>query len=66
MTKKISILGAGESGIGAALLGQSLGYDVFVSDKGQIAAPRIAELKSGSVRGQQSDGIVATVGVHNL
>ena len=49
MTKKISILGAGESGIGAALLGQSLGYDVFVSDKGQIAAPRIAELKSSKI-----------------
>jgi len=30
------ILGAGESGIGAALLGQKKGFDVFVSDTGTI------------------------------
>lgn len=33
---KLVILGAGESGIGAALLGKQKGYDVFVSDGGQI------------------------------
>ncbi|WP_343703327.1 UDP-N-acetylmuramoyl-L-alanine--D-glutamate ligase [Chitinophaga sp.] len=33
---KLVILGAGESGIGAALLGKKQGYDVFVSDGGQI------------------------------
>ncbi|GEP95957.1 UDP-N-acetylmuramoyl-L-alanine--D-glutamate ligase [Chitinophaga cymbidii] len=33
---KLVILGAGESGIGAALLGKKEGYDVFVSDGGQI------------------------------
>ncbi len=33
---KLVILGAGESGIGAALLGKSRGYDVFVSDGGAI------------------------------
>ena len=32
----ISILGAGESGVGAALLAQQLGYSVFVSDAGTI------------------------------
>lgn len=42
--KKISILGAGESGIGAALLAQAKGYEVFVSDKGTIAASRKAVL----------------------
>ena len=31
------ILGAGESGIGTALLGIEMGYTVFVSDKGKIA-----------------------------
>ena len=36
MKKKIVILGAGESGIGAALLAQQKGYDVFVSDGGTI------------------------------
>jgi UDP-N-acetylmuramoylalanine--D-glutamate ligase len=34
---KICILGAGESGTGAALLAKLLGHDVFVSDKGPIA-----------------------------
>lgn len=36
MKKKIVILGAGESGTGAAVLAQKQGFDVFVSDKGQI------------------------------
>lgn len=37
MQTKIAILGAGESGVGAALLAKSKGYDVFVSDFGKIA-----------------------------
>lgn len=36
MEERIIILGAGESGVGAALLAKSKGYDVFVSDVGQI------------------------------
>ena len=36
MEHKLIILGAGESGIGAALLGKQQGYDVFVSDGGTI------------------------------
>ncbi len=35
--KKIAILGAGESGVGAAYLAQQQGYEVFVSDFGAIA-----------------------------
>src|SRR5690554_5536265 len=38
--KKITILGAGESGIGAALLAKARGYDVFVSDAGKISEAR--------------------------
>ncbi|MFA5299437.1 MAG: UDP-N-acetylmuramoyl-L-alanine--D-glutamate ligase, partial [Lutibacter sp.] len=34
---KLAILGAGESGIGTAILGKQKGYEVFVSDKGTIA-----------------------------
>jgi UDP-N-acetylmuramoylalanine--D-glutamate ligase len=34
--KKIIILGAGESGAGSAILAQKKGFDVFVSDKGEI------------------------------
>ncbi|HET6245583.1 MAG: UDP-N-acetylmuramoyl-L-alanine--D-glutamate ligase [Bacteroidetes bacterium] len=37
MGAKIAILGAGESGIGAAILAKQKGYEVFVSDKGIIA-----------------------------
>lgn len=37
MTKKVTILGAGESGTGAALLGRTKGLDVFVSDLNSIA-----------------------------
>ncbi len=35
--KKLVILGAGESGVGTALLGKQKGFDVFVSDRGLIA-----------------------------
>ena len=34
--KRLVILGGGESGTGTALLGKEKGYDVFVSDKGNI------------------------------
>jgi len=34
---RLAILGAGESGVGAAYLAQQQGYDVFVSDFGAIA-----------------------------
>ncbi len=33
---KLVILGAAESGIGAAILAQQKGYDVFVTDNGPI------------------------------
>ncbi len=36
MNRKLVILGGGESGAGAAVLGRLKGYDVFVSDAGQI------------------------------
>jgi UDP-N-acetylmuramoylalanine--D-glutamate ligase len=35
-TKQLIILGAAESGVGAALLGKQQGWDVFVSDGGQL------------------------------
>ncbi len=36
MSKLIVILGAGESGIGSAILAKQKGFDVFVSDNGKI------------------------------
>ena len=35
--KRLVILGGGESGVGAAMLGKQKGYEVFVSDKASIA-----------------------------
>ncbi len=34
--KRLVILGGGESGVGAAVLAQKNGYDVFLSDKGKL------------------------------
>ena len=36
LTKRLVILGAGESGVGTAILGKKKGFDVFVSDFGII------------------------------
>ena len=36
MDKKLAVLGAGESGVGAAILGKKNGYEVFVSEKNKI------------------------------
>ena len=36
MAKRLGILGGGESGVGTAILGKKKGYEVFVSDFGQI------------------------------
>lgn len=36
MKKRIVVLGAAESGVGAAVLAQKKGFDVFVTDMGQI------------------------------
>lgn len=44
--KNIVILGAGESGVGAAHLAVKQGYEVFVSDSGAIADHYRAELES--------------------
>ncbi|MEO6949293.1 MAG: UDP-N-acetylmuramoyl-L-alanine--D-glutamate ligase [Ginsengibacter sp.] len=44
MKQKLIILGAGESGVGAALLGKKKGFDVFVSDSGIISEVHKQEL----------------------
>ena len=40
--KRLVILGGGESGYGAAILGKDKGFDVFLSDSGKLA-PKYAE-----------------------
>ncbi len=46
---KIVILGAAESGVGAAILAQQLGFDLFVSDKGQIKDHYKKELEARAI-----------------
>lgn len=47
---KLVILGGKESGTGAALLGQKLGYDVFLSDKGRIGEQYKNVLRKAGIR----------------
>jgi UDP-N-acetylmuramoylalanine--D-glutamate ligase len=47
--KRIVVLGAGESGTGAALLAQKKGFDVFVSDMGTIQPQYCAELDAAGI-----------------
>ncbi|MBU3713947.1 MAG: UDP-N-acetylmuramoyl-L-alanine--D-glutamate ligase [Ferruginibacter sp.] len=49
MSKRIVILGAGESGVGAALLAKQQGYNVFVSDGGLISEKFKSELVQASI-----------------
>ena len=46
---RLVILGSGESGIGAALLGRQKGYDVFVSDAGTIKENYKQELINNNI-----------------
>lgn len=58
MKKKMVILGAGESGVGAALLASRKGYDVFLSDSGMIADKYLEELQTWGIpfeQGQHSE-----------
>ena len=49
MAKKLVILGAGESGVGTALLAKQKGYAVFVSDGGAIKANFQKELEEANI-----------------
>ncbi|MEO6731506.1 MAG: UDP-N-acetylmuramoyl-L-alanine--D-glutamate ligase [Ferruginibacter sp.] len=49
MKKKLVILGAGESGVGAALLAKQQGYNVFVSDGGKIKDEYKKELLENNI-----------------
>lgn len=49
MGKRLVILGAGESGVGTALLGVQKGYDVFVSDGSPIKEKFKKELEANGI-----------------
>ena len=51
---KITVLGAGESGVAAALLAQKLGYDIFVSDAGIIKENYKRELADKGIPNEES------------
>jgi UDP-N-acetylmuramoylalanine--D-glutamate ligase len=53
MQPRIVILGAGESGIGTAVLAKKLGADVFVSDSGTVKPAIVAELNALGVAWEQ-------------
>ncbi len=53
MNKKIVILGAGESGVGAALLARKVGYNVFVSDLSEIKSNYKNELDEAEIEYEQ-------------
>ena len=55
MNKKVVILGAGESGAGSAVLAQKHGFDVFVSDKGQIKNNYKEILEKHSIRWEEGN-----------
>jgi UDP-N-acetylmuramoylalanine--D-glutamate ligase len=47
--KRLVVLGAGESGLGAAMLAKREGYAVFVSDGGSIAEARKVQLQAEGI-----------------
>ena len=53
MSMKLVVLGAGESGVGAALLAKQQGWDVFVSDSGVIADRFQDELTNAGIEWEQ-------------
>ena len=47
--QKLIILGGGESGVGAALLGKARGFDVFLSDQGSLKDKYRDELRQNNI-----------------
>ncbi len=62
---QVAVLGGGESGVGAAILAKQKGWEVFVSDFGQITADYKAELETNQIEyeeGQHSKARILNVG----
>ncbi len=65
MNKRIIILGAGESGTGAALLAKAKGYDVFVSDFGSIKNENKEKLNQAEIpfeEGKHTEDLILNTG----
>ncbi|MCF8358550.1 MAG: UDP-N-acetylmuramoyl-L-alanine--D-glutamate ligase [Prolixibacteraceae bacterium] len=61
MKKRLVILGAGESGTGAALLGNANGFDVFVSDAGSIKPGFRNELAAAGIDFEEGEHTVSRI-----
>ncbi|TDE12382.1 UDP-N-acetylmuramoyl-L-alanine--D-glutamate ligase [Dyadobacter psychrotolerans] len=61
VSNKLVVLGGGESGVGAAILGKSKGFDVFLSDRGELHAKYREELIRRDIsfeEGQHTEAVV--------
>ena len=61
MKQRLVILGAAESGIGAALLGKQKGYEVFVSDSGVINKNYKKELVDNEIEFEEGQHTLAKI-----
>ncbi|MGI4832789.1 MAG: UDP-N-acetylmuramoyl-L-alanine--D-glutamate ligase [Janthinobacterium lividum] len=59
--KNLVILGAAESGVGAALLAQAKGYAVFVSDRGEIKPNYKAKLTAAGIEFEENTHTLARI-----
>ena len=64
--ERIVIIGAGESGTGAALLAKAKGYDVFVSEQGTIKENYKAELTDNQIEFEEGSHTVDKILNANL
>jgi len=75
MAKRIVVLGAGESGVGAAILAQKKGFDVFVSDMSNIKTSYKDQLDEKKIKWEEghhskelilnADEIIKSPGIPN-
>ncbi len=61
MKEKLIVLGAGESGIGAAILGKQKGYEVFLSEKNEIPVSLQNSLNDKGIRWESGQHSLASM-----
>ena len=54
MSKRMVILGGGESGVGAALLAKQQGYEIFLSDESSLKEVYRNELQTAGIEFEES------------
>lgn len=57
----IGVLGAGESGLGAAFLARAKGFEVFLSDRAPIGEAQVAELEAMGARWENGQHTLETL-----